>query len=291
MTITLFLSGKKGLEVLLRLEPEYLLTISEVFVGVDKNILNDYSKKIASFCKTNTITYSLSTSRNTFSSKYAIAIGWRKLINYEGDQQLIIFHDSILPRLRGFNPLVTALINGDKEIGVTAILASSEYDRGDIIDVEKITIDYPIKIETAINKISGCYSILANRVISSINNKEFLSSKKQDEKLATYSLWRDDEDYFINWNESAHKIARQIDAVGFPYKGAKTVLDDKIITIIDSTPLNDVTIENRSVGKIIFKENNNPIVVCGKGLLLLIKATDSNNQVIDFSNKFRMRFK
>ena len=33
---------------------------------------------------------------------------------------LLIFHDSLLPKLRGFNPTVTALIAGEIEIGVTA---------------------------------------------------------------------------------------------------------------------------------------------------------------------------
>lgn len=289
--ITLFLLGRKGLETLINLEPENLSSISKVLIGTDKNVVEDYSGGIKSFCIKHTINHSDSLKENTFSTKYAIAIGWKKLINYERNQRLIVFHDSLLPRLRGFNPLVTALINGDKEVGVTALFAAEEYDRGDIIDIERITINYPLKIEKAIILISKCYSALGNRIVSKLINGELIIANKQDESLATYSLWRDEEDYLINWNNDADSISRLIDAVGFPYKGAKAIIDNQTITILDSVPIDDVVVENRFSGKVIFRKDNNPIVVCGKGLLLIKKAVDSNNQSIDLSKKFRLRFK
>jgi methionyl-tRNA formyltransferase len=289
--ITLFLLGKKGFETLTKLEELNLFNVSKVIIGTDKNVAEDYSREIEFFCLKNSIEHSKSPKENLFNTKYAIAIGWKRLINYHSGQKLIVFHDSILPRLRGFNPLVTALINGDKEVGVTAIFASEEYDKGDIIDIEKIKINYPLKIEKAIKLISECYSILGNRIISKLNKGKLLVTTKQIESLATYSLWRDDEDYFINWNDDANKISRQIDAVGYPYKGAKAIIENQIITISDGEPINDVEIENRSSGKIIFMKDNNPIVVCGKGLLLIKEAIDSNNQNVDLSKKFRLRFK
>ena len=48
-------------------------------------------------------------------------------------------------------------------------------------------------------------------------NKEFKLTK-QKESEATYSLWRDENDYFINWELPIKKICRFIDALGFPYK-------------------------------------------------------------------------
>jgi methionyl-tRNA formyltransferase len=40
---------------------------------------------------------------------YKFAIGWRWLI--KSQQNLIVFHDSLLPKYRGFAPLVNSLIN------------------------------------------------------------------------------------------------------------------------------------------------------------------------------------
>ena len=53
----------------------------------------------------------------------------------------------------------------------------------------------------------------------------------------------------------------------------------------------DVKIENRTPGKIIFLENNQPTIVCGKGLIKIEKAhyLNNNNEVI--FNKFRTRLK
>lgn len=288
---TLFLLGRKGLETLIKLEPKNRMFISEVLIGVDKYVINDYAPDIQSFCLKNDIKHSISGKEQSFHSKYAIAIGWKKLIHYNDGQQLIVFHDSILPRLRGFNPLVTALINGDNEVGVTALFASKEYDRGAIVDVEKINIEYPLKIEDAIEMISECYALLGNKILSQLRTEQTLVSHRQDEAKATYSLWRNEDDYFINWKEDAEKIARHIDAVGFPYNGAKTQLNNETITIVNALPMEDVVIENRSVGKIIFKIDNYPVVVCGKGLLMIKKAKTAQDEILDFKNKFRLKFK
>ena len=290
--VTFFLLGKKGLEVLNLLDQKSIENIDMLVIGTDKNVQKDYSEDIRQRCLGYGVPHVTSNKTSSFSSKYAIAIGWRRLINCEETQRLIVLHDSILPRLRGFNPLVTALINGDKEIGVTALFASEEYDRGEIIDSEVIQISYPIKIEEAIARVSVCYSILVNRLMKSIYSQESLEGRKQDESKATYSLWRDKEDYFINWEDDADKISRHIDAVGFPYDGAKTHYDNRVITILEATPLQeDVYIENRIPGKVIFKKDGYLVVVCGRGLLIIRKALDTDKEYLDFNGKFRLRFK
>ena len=86
---------------------------------------------------------------------YQLAIGWRWLIS--GTENLIVLHDSLLPKYRGFAPLVNSLINGEQEIGVTAIWAGPEFDAGEIIFQEKAGICYPIKIQEAIEIVSGLY--------------------------------------------------------------------------------------------------------------------------------------
>ena len=288
--LTLFLQGKKGLIVLKGFEIGYLKSISQIIIGTDNNVVNDYSNEITAFCVQNSLPHNISRKSNSFVTKYGLAIGWQRLIQHNENQKLIVFHDSILPRLRGFNPLVTALINGDKTIGVTALFASEEYDKGNIIDFEESHITYPIKINKAINIVSKCYSILANKIIVKIILNKQLNTTQQDENNATYSLWRDEDDYLINWNDDADKISRFIDAVGYPYKGARTRMGNKSIIIKEASVTSDVVIENRIVGKVIFKKGNYPIIVCGNGLLIIEKAIDNDGKEIDFNNKFRIRF-
>ena len=49
-----------------------------------------------------------------------IAAGWRWLL--PSTEKLIVLHDSLLPRYRGFNPLVSQLIDKEERLGVTAVL-------------------------------------------------------------------------------------------------------------------------------------------------------------------------
>ena len=98
-------------------------------------------------------------------SDLSIAAGWRNLLP-TSPGKLIIFHDSLLPKYRGFNPLVTALINGDDVLGVSALWAAENYDEGEIIFQEKVTIAYPIKIKQAIDTIEPLYANLTKNVLS-----------------------------------------------------------------------------------------------------------------------------
>lgn len=292
MKIGLFLMTKKGYSVLVSLIGNQKTdAIDFVCIGKDSKLDNDFSIDIENLCVTNNIPFCFKKTidTNNLNSSYYIAVAWRWLIELPN---LIILHDSILPKYRGFAPLVNMLINGEKEVGVTAIFASNEYDKGDVILQEKITIDYPIKIAELIDRISNLYIVIVNDIFVLIGKGTKLIGTRQDEKYATYSLWLGDEDYFIDWNMSAEKIKRKIDACGSPYEGAKCWLNNEIIIIKEAFFINDVKIENRINGKIIFMENNFPVVVCGKGLLMITEAISQEElQNILPLNKFRIKFK
>jgi len=288
--INLFLLGQKGLNSLHFLEPSLLQHINIIIIGRDPNILEDYSKEVASFALKNYIPhvfrkdeYPVSYESATFN----IAIGWRWLI--KDSRELIVFHDSILPKYRGFNPLVSALINGDEEIGVTAIRGVEDYDAGEIIDQRILKIDYPIKIKEAIELISKEYGYLLSEIVTKINSKS-LTYIPQEKESISYSLWRDEEDYRIDWNLSAQEICRFIDALGFPYQGAKTYYENIELRIFDAIPAEDVRIINRQPGKVIFKEEGGFTIVCGQGLIY-VSEFFNNNEKFDLSKKFRIRFK
>jgi methionyl-tRNA formyltransferase len=115
-------------------------------------------------------------------------------------------------------------------------------------------------------------------------------SVPQDEEKATYSLWRDEEDYKINWNHNAADIKRFIDAVGFPYLCAFSKIKGRTIRVINAEIEQDVIIMNRDSGKILFFKGNEPIVVCGKGLLRITEAIydDDKTSVLPLQ-KFRIK--
>lgn len=291
MEITLFLMTQKGYEVLNEIILNNLHShIESIIVSRDSNIQNDYYDEIVQLSNQNEIPCYDRNSAYTISANYCIAISWRWIINLPESSKLITFHDSLLPKYRGFAPLVNMLINKEKTIGVSAIFANSEYDKGDIIEQKKIDIEYPITIQEAINKVSKLYCDLACSIIRNLLLCKRLNTIIQNDFEASYSLWRDELDYKINWKDSATTIRRFVDSVGFPYKGASTFINNDLYRILSVTEIDDVNIENRAPGKIIFIDKGKPIVVCGKGLIRIDSMVNEDGINCLPLKAFRVRF-
>lgn len=285
-----YLLGKKGYAALLMFVEEFSSDSIGFVVGAkDNNIDNDYYLEIYELCIRFKIAFFEREHESQIDVGLNVAIGWRWMLEVN---DLIVFHDSLLPKYRGFSPLVNMLIEGEDEIGVTALIGSEEYDKGNILGVRKIPVEYPIKISDAINKVSKLYSELLCSVFSDWKINADIKGEEQDEALATYSLWRDKDDYQIDWLESAHRILRTIYALGTPFQGAQTCINGMAIVIDEAELWPDVAIENRSfnVGKVIFKVDGNPVVVCGEGLLKLncLKCKETGKTV---SLPFRSRMR
>lgn len=285
--VGLLLLGKKGLISLTALkENDLLRNVAFAVIGEDTSIHNDYSIEIEKFCKTNGIEWfsRQEFSKESLTCKLLIAIGWRWLVD-TNQYKLITIHDSLLPKFRGFNPLVTALIEGEKTIGATAIIANEGIDAGDIVAQEEIKIEYPIKIEDAINLIAEIYG----KIIVMIVRSDDLNPNPQNHANASYSIWRNEDDYRIDWSWGANRIKRFIDAVGYPYLGALTNYNGKGIRISQASVIQDLPIVNRTPGKLFKIDGNAPHVVCGKGMIKIDKAVyDKIGQVVSF-DKLRER--
>lgn len=223
---------------------------------------------------------------------HALAVGWRWLIPERPGIDLIAFHDSLLPRYRGFNPLVTALIEGDAEAGVTALRATAEYDRGDILGQVRVPLPRPIRIADAIARVARAYGDLAADLGTRIAEGRPLTGVPQDESAATYSLWRDDGDYEMCWDDPADRLRDFVYAVGPPYAGARTRAGGVPVRVWDVTVEPDVVVANRTPGKVLFVRDGRPTVVCGSGLLRIDAMTRDDDPGRSYLplTRFRTRF-
>lgn len=290
MGLTLFLMTQKGLAVLDALTTHFPALVATVVGSRDASIEKDYYDEIKALCERKNVFFRDRKESTEIKTRYALAISWRWIIK-AGTAELIVLHDSLLPRYRGFNPLVSMLINGEDRIGVTALFATEEYDCGLVIGRSSTAIAYPLKIQQAIDLISTNYSELVLRIARTLSAGEELEAAPQDESQATYSLWRDEEDYYIDWGWAAERIKRLVDAVGHPYKGATARLDGRTVRVRDCEVVEDVRIENRSPGKVIFVRDSLPVIVCGSGLLRLTNLVDdeTKNALLPLP-RFRCRF-
>lgn len=294
MKIGFYVLGKKGYFTLNKFKEAFDINSIAFVIGArDSGVEYDWYNEIAELCFTNKIAFHTRGEANDKSlpdADFQFAIGWRWMI--KNAPSLIVFHDSLLPKYRGFAPLVNMLVEGVNEIGVTALLASDEYDKGEIIYQAKKTISYPKKISDAIDEVIPLYAELLVKTANDIISAGHLSSFPQNESLASYSLWRDERDYFIDWSMDAEKIRRFVDAVGSPYRGAASSLNDELVRILDGSPVRDVSIVNRAacIGKIILFHDTCPVVVCGSGLFKITNLCSEDGKSLIGNIKFRSRF-
>ena len=299
--ILLFIATERGFEVLKKIY-EYdkeIIGVVSSFQEVD--VKEKFYNKIENFCNKERIFFkeynkefkqNLEDIIKTYNITEAVAIGWKYFIplkiNKLLETKLIIFHDSLLPKYRGFCPTPTAIICGEKEVGISVFFATNEMDKGEIILQKKIPIDIDLYIKDIIVKQSKLCSDAIIELIDMIKKGDIVG-KAQDESKATYSIWRNPEDCQIDWNLSSFEIYNLIRAVSFPYTGAFTYYEGKKVYIVKSEIVNDVKFEKRDPGKIWKIDKKKPIVICGKGMIKLMKVKDEDENDISF-NFIRRRF-
>lgn len=197
------------------------------------------------------------------------AVGWQFMIK-SAPANLVILHDSLLPRYRGFAPTVSALINGDTQIGVTALLPAEAPDAGDILHQESTQITHPITVRSAFEALRRCYALTIAKVCSDFETDGALIGQPQDESSATYSHWLDPYDYAIDWSWEAERVVRHILAVSEPYDGALTSTYQGNLYRIASAEIGTETkFEVREPGKVVARSGHDLHVSCGTGQVVI----------------------
>ena len=99
------------------------------------------------------------------------------------DMKLCInVHPSMLPKYRGSTPIQTALLNGDKETGVTIMKTAVGMDDGDIILQEKVEICEDDDYNSLMPKLAEVGSELLLKAIEKIENGSVKYIKQNDSK-------------------------------------------------------------------------------------------------------------
>lgn len=138
-------------------------------------------------------------------------------------------HGSLLPKYRGAAPIQWALINGDKETGLTTFFLKETVDSGNIILQEKIAIDEEDDFKSLYDKMSLLGADLTVKTIEAIK-KNNCQLKNQNDSLATKAPKITKETCKINWNMSAESIKNLIRGLS-PIPGAFFVCRGKQIKI------------------------------------------------------------
>lgn len=179
-------------------------------------------------------------------------------------------HPSLLPKYRGPSPIKTAILNGDKETGVTIMLVDEEMDHGQIVANKKYLVDsvkYHKEIENDLWNLG--IKLLIKTLPKYVNGE--IKTQEQDHSQATFTKKFSREDGRIDWSRPAEKIYNQIRALSSE-SGTWTKWKDKILNIqkvdLGVQLLSNFGVELLSPGMVI-NVDNRVAVVTGKCYLIL----------------------
>ncbi len=141
-------------------------------------------------------------------------------------------HASLLPKYRGGAPIHRAIINGDKETGITIMYMAEGMDDGDIITQSKIDILDSDNVGSLHDKLS---ILGANLIIETIPKivDENISRKKQNQNEVTFAYTIKKEDELISFNDKTINVYNKIRGL-YPFPTGYSILDQKIIKICES---------------------------------------------------------
>lgn len=154
-----------------------------------------------------------------------VATNWRtwlppEVFNLPSNGTLNV-HDSLLPAYAGFAPLIWALINGEKQVGVTAHIMDEGIDAGDIVLQRAVPVGATDTATDLFNKTIGLYGPIALESLDLIasGSAEFT---EQDRSKASFFHKRSVEDSRIDWTWPAQDVANLVRAQSDPYPNAFT---------------------------------------------------------------------
>ena len=179
----------------------------------------------------------------------------------------INLHVSLLPKHRGAAPMQRAIMEGDKETGVTVMYMDVGLDTGDIIESEKFPINPDDDFEAIHDRSATVGSRLLSEVIVKLGEGRAVRTP-QDDTLATYAAKIEKEDCKIDFNLDARTLDCRIRGVT-PIPGAFCYHGGKMLKILRATP---IEMTGEVPGTVV---DINPVgtgsftVLCGTGALVV----------------------
>ena len=114
-------------------------------------------------------------------------------------------HASLLPKYRGAAPINWAIINGEKETGITTMIMSEKMDAGEVIIRKSLTIDPDETTGELGDRLSklGAETLLESLMQIETGNAKYT---QQDESLVSLAPKIKKKDGLIDWNQGEEKI-------------------------------------------------------------------------------------
>lgn len=191
-------------------------------------------------------------------------------------------HASLLPQYRGAAPINWAVINGEKETGVTTFFLQHEIDTGNILLQEKIKIEEDDNVGIVHDKLMQLGATLVLKTVEKIEQNSIQAipqlTFENDASKLKHAPKIFKETCLIDWNKSAIETHHLIRGLS-PYPTAFTYLNGKVLKIftskIDTNSYTSTQKEdsiNKNILEISTDQKSYFSIKCNDGFLAILEV-------------------
>ncbi len=187
-------------------------------------------------------------------------------------------HASLLPKYRGGAPIHHAIINGDKETGITIMFTDKGMDSGDIIESESVPIEINDTYDIVSEKMSKLGAELLKRVLPSIFDGT-CKRVVQNHELKTIASVIKREDEHIDFAKSALEVHNQIRGLS-SVPGGYANLENSSVKLLLSSLEDCNNLKNISPGTITRADKTGIYIACNDKEVRILKLQVSGKKAM-----------
>ncbi len=200
----------------------------------------------------------------------------------------INLHASLLPKYRGAAPIHWAIMNGEKQTGVSTFFMEAGVDTGPILLQKAIRIEPDDNVITVESKLAQIGSFLMLETLDLLS-EERLRAVQQDDSIATLAPKLKKEDGQVDWSKEALQLDCFVRGT-CPFPSAYTFINDHRLKIHKANMVDESSIEGNP-GEIVGLTHEVILVQTGRGVIELSEVQPASKDRMgagDFANGYHL---
>ncbi|HAO30740.1 MAG TPA: methionyl-tRNA formyltransferase [Treponema sp.] len=204
----------------------------------------------------------------------------------------INLHPSLLPKYRGATPVNAAILNQDKETGLSLQKMALGMDEGDVLFQQNITLTGTETAESLLNHCALHGAIAITNLLRTIAKTNALPAAVKQEGQASYCTIIKKEDGKIDWSNSAEAIDAQIRAYT-PWPQCYTIANGQQLKILKAGAATKIAIQDNTVPKntsavpgtvLDYNKQRGILIQTGNGVLIVTELQWQAKKAMDYKS-------
>jgi len=183
----------------------------------------------------------------------------------------INFHAGKLPYYRGRNVINWAIINDEREIGMTAHYVDEGIDTGDILLQRTLPIAWTDTYGDVLGNVIAAFPDLVAKAVRLIASGQ-AQRQPQAHLPGTYLAGRGEGDEWLDWSDSSRDLYNKVRAITHPGPGARTLLGDQVVIIWRSFYDPSWPVYRATPGQVVGRRPGEGVLVKTGDSTLLVQA-------------------